>query len=154
MNGLNTNTTKVDGSQTTLNEKTVHHENYISNSEWLWDRYSYEVKPITATVRNNQNFSQEFVQKVVGNGTLHKWYLNFNIQIHWLLRPTILFKFLKLIIQIQVKRNQPFYTLTLFVPILLLTMLSPIGLILPGNTTVPFRKSVFYPKSMWVTIMG
>ena len=31
------------------------------------------------------------------------------------------------------QRNEPFYTLTLFLPILILTVLAPIGLILPGR---------------------
>ena len=43
-------------------------------------------------------------------------------------------KFSKLIIDIHLQRNQPFYTLTLFVPILVLTILSPLGLILPGQS--------------------
>ena len=32
------------------------------------------------------------------------------------------------------RRNDGFYTITLFVPVALLTLLSPIGLILPTNT--------------------
>ena len=54
-------------------------------------------------------------------------------------------KFSKLIIDLNLQRNQPFYTLTLFVPILVLTILSPIGLILPG----PFnqRLNLFEKKT-------
>ena len=36
-------------------------------------------------------------------------------------------------IEFEMYRNEPFFTLTLFLPIVVLTLLSPIGLILPGN---------------------
>ena len=41
------------------------------------------------------------------------------------------------------QRNSPFFTLTVFVPILLLTVLAPVGLILPGNklSLVPISTS-------------
>lgn len=72
------------------------HENYISNSEWNWKSYSYNVETVTSVVRNNLQFSQ-------------------------------------LVITFDMQRNDPFFSLTLFVPILILTVLAPIGLILPGN---------------------
>ena len=37
--------------------------------------------------------------------------------------------------RMKLRRNHPFYSLTLFVPMFVLTVLSPIGLILPGNIT-------------------
>ena len=41
--------------------------------------------------------------------------------------------FSQLIVDFEVKRNEPFYAMTLFVPMLILTSLAPIGLILPGK---------------------
>ena len=73
------------------------HENYISNSEWNWKSYSYNVETVTSVVRNNLQFSQ-------------------------------------LVVTFDMQRNDPFFSLTLFVPILILTVLAPIGLILPGNS--------------------
>ena len=96
LNGVHTSASHVFQNQTILSQETILHENYISNSEWDWHGYSYQVIPVTSVSRNGQKFS-------------------------------------KLIIDLNLKRNQPFYTLTLFVPILVLTILSPIGLILPGS---------------------
>ena len=45
--------------ETTLSGATVQHENYISNSEWDWKSYSYEITPVTSVVRNRVQFSQE-----------------------------------------------------------------------------------------------
>ena len=42
-------------------------------------------------------------------------------------------RFSILTISLAVQRNRPFYELTLFVPILVMTLLSPLGLILPGK---------------------
>ena len=42
-------------------------------------------------------------------------------------------EFSQLVINLHMQRNEPFYSLTLFVPILILTVLAPIGLILPGE---------------------
>ena len=42
-------------------------------------------------------------------------------------------RFSILTISLAVQRNRPYYELTLFVPILVMTLLSPIGLILPGE---------------------
>ena len=42
------------------------------------------------------------------------------------------------------QRNEPFYTLTLFLPILILTVLAPIGLILPGKGHVTCRMLDLY----------
>ena len=42
-------------------------------------------------------------------------------------------KISKFVIDFNLRRNQPFYSLTLFIPILVLTLLSPIGLLLPGK---------------------
>ena len=44
--------------------------------------------------------------------------------------------FSQLIIDFEVKRNEPFYAMTLFVPMLILTSLAPIGLILPGKRSI------------------
>ena len=43
---------------------------------------------------------------------------------------------MKFVVDFEVKRNTPFFSLTLFVPMLILTSLAPIGLILPGAYTV------------------
>ena len=52
------------------------------------------------------------------------------------------YKILKFTIDFNLRRNQPFYSLTLFIPILVLTLLSPIGLLLPGKTqTISSRYS-------------
>ena len=45
--------------------------------------------------------------------------------------------FSQLILDFEVKRNEPFYAMTLFVPMLILTSLAPVGLILPGKSTIP-----------------
>ena len=42
-------------------------------------------------------------------------------------------EFATLEITLVLKRNDPYYTLTRFVPIMVLTFLTPIGLILPGE---------------------
>ena len=42
-------------------------------------------------------------------------------------------EFATLEITLVLKRNDPYYTLTWFVPIMVLTFLTPIGLILPGE---------------------
>ena len=42
-------------------------------------------------------------------------------------------RFSILTISLAVQRNRPYYELTLFVPILVMTLVSPIGLILPGE---------------------
>ena len=42
-------------------------------------------------------------------------------------------EFSTIMIEFELRRNNPFYTLTLFFPIFILTLLSPIGLILPGK---------------------
>ena len=39
--------------------------------------------------------------------------------------------FSTLVVTLEMTRNDPFYTMTLFFPIIVLTLLSPIGLILP-----------------------
>ena len=36
-------------------------------------------------------------------------------------------------VSLGLKRNSSYYSLTLFVPIMVLTILTPVGLILPGN---------------------
>ena len=41
--------------------------------------------------------------------------------------------FSQIVVTFNMQRNEPFYTLTLFLPILILTVLAPIGLILPGR---------------------
>ena len=41
---------------------------------------------------------------------------------------------MKFVVDFEVKRNTPFFSLTLFVPMLILTSLAPIGLILPGKS--------------------
>ena len=41
--------------------------------------------------------------------------------------------FSQIVVVFNMQRNEPFYTLTLFLPILILTVLAPIGLILPGK---------------------
>ena len=41
-------------------------------------------------------------------------------------------EFSELVITFEMQRNDPFFTMTLFVPIFILTVLAPIGLILPG----------------------
>ena len=82
------------------------HENYISNSEWNWKSYSYNVETVTSVVRNNLQFSQ-------------------------------------LIVTFEMQRNDPFFSLTLFIPILILTVLAPIGLILPGK---------YYAIQEWISL--
>ena len=44
--------------------------------------------------------------------------------------------FSQLSIKLALKRQEPYYTLTLFVPILVMTLLAPIGLILPGEAII------------------
>ena len=46
--------------------------------------------------------------------------------------------FSQLIVDFEVKRNEPFYAMTLFVPMLILTSLAPIGLILPGECPINY----------------
>ena len=48
-------------------------------------------------------------------------------------------EFATLEITLVLKRNDPYYTLTWFVPIMVLTFLTPIGLILPGEYLIYFR---------------
>ena len=59
LNGVDTSRTKVAKTETTLSSATVQHENYISNSEWNWQSYNYEISPVTSVVRNGVKFSQE-----------------------------------------------------------------------------------------------
>ena len=40
------------------------------------------------------------------------------------------------------QRNSPYYTLTLIIPIVALTLLAPIGLIIPGNNEIFFGSKV------------
>ena len=47
-------------------------------------------------------------------------------------------EFATLEITLVLKRNDPYYTLTWFVPIMVLTFLTPIGLILPGKYLMYF----------------
>ena len=42
-------------------------------------------------------------------------------------------QFEQLVINLEMQRNEPFYTLTLVLPILILAILAPTGLILPGT---------------------
>ena len=50
---------EYEKTETTLSGATVQHENYISNSEWDWTSYNYEITPVTSVVRNGVKFSQE-----------------------------------------------------------------------------------------------
>ena len=50
-------------------------------------------------------------------------------------------EFATLEITLVLKRNDPYYTLTWFVPIMVLTFLTPIGLILPGEFLKIFKSS-------------
>ena len=49
-------------------------------------------------------------------------------------------EFATLEITLVLKRNDPYYTLTWFVPIMVLTFLTPIGLILPGQ----YQKYIYF----------
>ena len=59
LNGVDPGRTNVTKTETTLSSATVQHENYISNSEWDWQSYNYEISPVTSVVRNGVKFSQE-----------------------------------------------------------------------------------------------
>ena len=61
LNGVDTAKTKVTKTETTLSSATVQHENYISNSEWNWQSYNYEISPVTSVVRNGVKFSQDWL---------------------------------------------------------------------------------------------
>ena len=56
-----------------------------------------------------------------------------------------------LVITLILKRNHPFYTITFLIPIILLTILSPIGLILPGmfNSTARINIYKFELEKKW-----
>ena len=45
-------------------------------------------------------------------------------------------KFSTLSIKLAMQRNEPYYSITLFIPILVMTLLAPIGLILPGTLLI------------------
>ena len=126
LNGVDPGRTNVTKTETTLSSATVQHENYISNSEWDWQSYNYEISPVTSVVRNGVKFSQE---RFWTYGT--KWFDPYN---KVRTNRDRFFKIFKFTIDFDLRRNQPFYSLTLFIPILVLTLLSPIGLLLPGNT--------------------
>ena len=63
--------------ETTLSGDTVQHENYISNSEWQWLSYNYEITPVTSIVRKNNKFSQgKFSKKAFTGGTFSGTFLH------------------------------------------------------------------------------
>ena len=93
------------------------HENYLGNSEWDWKSYSYRIENVTSLVRNGLQFSQR------GFLMIPSLYNDIESDCENLA---------KLVIDFEMDRNEPFFSLTLFVPILILTALAPIGLILPG----------------------
>ena len=41
--------------------------------------------------------------------------------------------FSQIVVDFKMQRTEPFYTMTLFLPVFILTILAPIGLILPGK---------------------
>ena len=73
----------------------VKHDQYLSNSEWNFFAYKFEIVDAQSII-NKKYFSQ-------------------------------------LTIKFALTRAEPYYTLTMFVPIMVMTQLAPIGLILPGN---------------------
>ena len=60
-------------------------------------------------------------------------YMVYNIYTVYTVYNIQYMKIAKFVIDFDLRRNQPFYSLTLFIPILVLTLLSPIGLLLPGE---------------------
>ena len=48
-------------------------------------------------------------------------------------------EFQQLVITFPMQRHDPFHTMTLFVPALILTILAPLGLILPGDDYIIFQ---------------
>ena len=73
--------------------QTVQHDQYMSNSEWVFLGYKYEVESVSSLL-NKKHFSM-------------------------------------LRINFAVRRNEPYYSITMFIPILVMTLLAPLGLILP-----------------------
>ena len=58
--------------------------------------------------------------------------------------------FSQLSIRLALKRQEPYYTLTLFVPILVMTLLAPIGLILPGESKIhKLNFFVIFSRRRW-----
>ena len=60
-------------------------------------------------------------------------------------------QFSQLVVTFDMQRNSPFFTLTVFVPILLLTVLAPVGLILPGYKLSLVSFSTSWCLSMIIT---
>ena len=58
----------------------------------------------------------------------------FKIEETYLEDPVAEKNYSTIIIKFGFQRNSPYYTMTLIIPILVLTLLAPLGLILPGKT--------------------
>ena len=93
---------------------TLYHILYRSHIIWLgelWNRRKHEnYGPNSEWNWKSYSYNVETVTSLVRN----------NLQ------------FSQLIVTFDMQRNDPFFSLTLFIPVLILTVLAPIGLILPG----------------------
>ena len=82
----------------------------------------------------NHNKHENFIPNSEWNWKSYSYYVE---PVTSLVRNNL--QFSQLVITFEMQRNDPFYTLSLFVPILLLTVLAPVGLILPGYNNSYFK---------------
>ena len=127
----------LDNSASTLKLTTTYwnqlHRIALSATECNKSTIDKDGKPVSFYKENDINLTFPYVQ--------HERYMS-NSEWDWyeydyaITNDNSLIKnnkaFSTLGIHMKLKRNHPFYSLTLFVPMIVLTLLSPIGLILPG----------------------
>ena len=97
--------------------------------------YAWKSKPSGTDTWLTDELSMSLIRHELYMGNAEWEFLGYKYKVETLSSP-IRSDFSTLKLSIGLKRNSSFYSLTLFVPIMVLTILSPVGLILPGTISV------------------
>lgn len=92
--------------------------------------YTWGIKPTGTDTWLTDDLSRSLVQHELYMSNAEWGFLGYKYTVDTLTSP-VRDDFSSLTLSIGLKRNSSFYSLTLFVPIMVLTILSPVGLILP-----------------------